>query len=107
MISNDVKSIFNAWNINTKFLTIVSFIVSEFLLKYAIIECKLIIGLQRIVCLKIDGKFIGIAEFQFHSKSRKNMAIRWSYENVLSIFDKNFTITELNEKKWNILITTR
>jgi hypothetical protein len=41
-----------------------------------------------------EGSFDSIAEFQFHS-TRKNMAIRWSYENFLRIFRKNLRILVL------------
>lgn len=40
-------------------------------------------------------KSIPIAEFQFHSKNRKNLAIRWFYDNVLLIFKDLFDITDL------------
>lgn len=33
-----------------------------------------------------------IAEFQFHSKSRTNMAIRWCFENFLELFSDNLDI---------------
>jgi hypothetical protein len=34
----------------------------------------------------------GILEFQFHSKSRTNMAIRWRFEKMLHYFNPHFTI---------------
>ena len=34
----------------------------------------------------IDGKEYALLEFQFHTKGRTNMAIRWVYENFLTIF---------------------
>lgn len=40
-----------------------------------------------------ENQSIPILEIQFHSKSRKNMAIRWYYKNILSVFASNFTIT--------------
>jgi hypothetical protein len=43
----------------------------------------------------VEEKEYALLEFQFHTKSRTNMAIRWFYENVLTIFKKNFLITEL------------
>ena len=43
--------------------------------------------------LKIDN--LAIVEFQFHTKSRTNMAIRWCYENVLSQFKDSFELTFL------------
>jgi len=45
--------------------------------------------------IRIDNKYIPILEFQFHSKSRTNMAIRWSFENVLRYFNNYFTINEV------------
>jgi hypothetical protein len=35
---------------------------------------------------------IAILEIQFHTKSRTNMAVRWVYENCLSVFKDNFDI---------------
>jgi hypothetical protein len=35
-----------------------------------------------------------LLEFQFHTKSRTNMAIRWCYENLLTIFKENLNIIE-------------
>jgi len=35
---------------------------------------------------------IAIAEFQFHSKSRTNMAIRWCFENFLEVFRDSLDI---------------
>lgn len=43
----------------------------------------------------VEGKEYALLEFQFHTKNRTNMAIRWFYENILTIFKKNFLITEL------------
>ncbi len=43
--------------------------------------------------LKLNG--VSLVEFQFHSKSRTNMAIRWNYENFLAIFRNNLTISNL------------
>lgn len=43
----------------------------------------------------IDEKEIALVEFQMHTKSRKNMAIRWCYENVLTIFKENFMIVDM------------
>jgi hypothetical protein len=37
-----------------------------------------------------------ILEFQFHTKSRTNMAIRWFYENFLTLFNDNLSIIKLN-----------
>lgn len=41
------------------------------------------------------GKFVSLAEFQFHSAGRTNMAIRWCYENFLTFFRDHLTIHEL------------
>jgi hypothetical protein len=38
---------------------------------------------------------IALLEFQFHTKSRTNMAIRWCYETLLSHFESHFDITSL------------
>jgi hypothetical protein len=40
-------------------------------------------------------KSIALAEFQFHSSDRTNMAIRWCYDNFLELFKENLTITDL------------
>jgi len=45
--------------------------------------------------IKVEDKYIDLVEFQFHTKSRKNMAIRWFYENVLSVFKDHFNIIHL------------
>lgn len=47
--------------------------------------------------LKISttGKMISLVEFQFHTKSRTNMAIRWCYENFLNLFKDNLKIVLL------------
>lgn len=42
-----------------------------------------------------DGKDVSLVEFQFHTKSRTNMAIRWFYENFLHIFEQKLSITSL------------
>jgi len=44
----------------------------------------------------VEGKEINLIEFQFHTKSRTNMAIRWYYENFLTIFAENLSIIKLN-----------
>ena len=36
-----------------------------------------------------------IMEFQFHTKSRQNMAIRWAIDKVLHVFAGHFKVTEL------------
>jgi hypothetical protein len=38
---------------------------------------------------------VSIAEFQFHTKSRTNMANRWVYDNLWKLFPENFMIVEL------------
>lgn len=47
--------------------------------------------------LKINTSrgFVALVEFQFHTSSRTNMAIRWCYDNILNIFRDNFSITIL------------
>lgn len=45
--------------------------------------------------INCDGKFIALAEFQFHGKSRTNMANRWNYKNFLLMFSKNLRIIVL------------
>lgn len=42
-----------------------------------------------------NEKPVSIAEFQFHTKSRTNLAIRWNFEAVLKLFHTRFTIVEL------------
>ena len=39
-----------------------------------------------------DDKAYSLVEFQFHTKSRTNMAIRWFYENFLTVFKDYITI---------------
>lgn len=39
--------------------------------------------------------FVSLVEFQFHTKSRTNMAIRWFYQNVLTVFKDHFEIVLL------------
>lgn len=39
-----------------------------------------------------DGKYKAILEVQFHSKSRKNMAIRWAFDALLRAFSPYFNI---------------
>ena len=45
--------------------------------------------------IKTSRGFTPLVEFQFHSASRTNMAVRWCYDNVLDIFRDNFTVTAL------------
>jgi hypothetical protein len=40
-------------------------------------------------------EIIDLVEFQFHSKSRTNMAIRWCFENVLKVFRDRLDIISL------------
>jgi|AntAceMinimDraft_5_1070358.scaffolds.fasta_scaffold19273_2 hypothetical protein len=40
----------------------------------------------------VEEKELALLEFQFHTKSRTNMAIRWCYENFLTIFNQNLCI---------------
>jgi len=44
--------------------------------------------------VKKGDKYVSILEIQFHTK-RPNMAIRWSYEDVLDVFKNNFNIITL------------
>lgn len=41
------------------------------------------------------GKEETIMEFQFHTKSRQNMAIRWCIDKVLQVFAGHFKVTDL------------
>jgi len=43
----------------------------------------------------IDGQETALVEFQFHSASRSNMAVRWFYDNFIDVFKKKLTITHL------------
>jgi hypothetical protein len=43
----------------------------------------------------LGATYIPLVEFQFHSASRTNMAVRWCYDNVLDLFRDNFKITAL------------
>lgn len=43
----------------------------------------------------VEEKEMGLVEFQFHTKSRSNMAIRWYYENFLTIFNHNLSIIHM------------
>ena len=42
-----------------------------------------------------SGKEETILEFQFHTKSRQNMAVRWAIDKVLQVFAGHFKVTEL------------
>ena len=48
-----------------------------------------------ILKIKVKDKFLNLCEFQFHTKSRKNMANRWFYQNLLTIFKDHFEIVDL------------
>lgn len=43
----------------------------------------------------IKNKEISLLEFQFHTKNRTNMAIRWFYENFLNMFKDNLSIIDI------------
>jgi hypothetical protein len=45
--------------------------------------------------IKTSRGFVGLVEFQFHTTSRTNMAIRWCYDNVLDVFRDNFSVVSL------------
>ena len=43
----------------------------------------------------VEEEELALLEFQIHTKSRTNMAIRWCYENFLTIFKKNLSIIHI------------
>jgi len=45
--------------------------------------------------VRVEEKELALLEFQFHTKSRTNMAIRWYYENFLTIFNQNLSIIQM------------
>lgn len=45
--------------------------------------------------IKLEGKEYALLEFQFHTASRTNMAIRWCYENFLTVFKENLSIVDI------------
>ena len=45
--------------------------------------------------LIIEEKEVPLLEWQFHTKSRTNMAIRWYYECFLTIFNQNLSIIHM------------
>ena len=45
--------------------------------------------------MKYQGRYIAIAEFQFHTKSRTNMAVRWCYAAFLTVFNENLNIVSI------------
>lgn len=46
------------------------------------------------VKIKVGEVYVPLVEFQFHTKSRTNMAVRWFYENFLTVFKENLTILD-------------
>lgn len=42
-----------------------------------------------------EEKEYALLEFQFHTASRTNMAIRWCYENFLTVFKENLSIVDI------------
>ena len=46
------------------------------------------------VKIEFDGTIYPLVEFQFHTKSRTNMANRWFFENFLKVFKNNLDIVE-------------
>lgn len=42
-----------------------------------------------------QGNATSLLEIQFHTKTRSNMAIRWCYENFLTVFKENLTIVHI------------
>jgi hypothetical protein len=45
--------------------------------------------------VQADEKELALLEVEFHTKNRTNMAIRWSYENFLTMFKDNLSITHM------------
>ena len=43
----------------------------------------------------VEEKELALLEFQIHTKNRTNMAIRWCYENFLTIFNDNLSIIHM------------
>ena len=43
----------------------------------------------------VEKNEVALVEFQIHSKKRTNMAIRWFYENVLTVFKPNLSILDV------------
>lgn len=48
-----------------------------------------------VVKIVVDGKAVPLMEFQFHSKSRTNMAVRWCFEQFLELFKDYLTVVDL------------
>jgi len=51
------------------------------------------------VKIELNGASIPLVEFQFHSKSRTNMAVRWCFENFLEAFAHHLDVTVLGIEK--------
>ena len=49
----------------------------------------------RVVVMPGSGKEETIMEFQFHTKSRQNMAVRWAIDKVLDVFAGHFKVVVL------------
>lgn len=43
----------------------------------------------------VGKKKVNLLEVQFHTKSRKNMVIRWFYDNFLILFKENLSIVDI------------
>ena len=39
-----------------------------------------------------ENKYVALCEVQFHSRSRNNVVLRWSFDNLLKIMHKNFEV---------------
>jgi hypothetical protein len=48
--------------------------------------------------IEIDNKKYSLMEFQFHSTSRTNMAIRWDFENLLTLFKDYLLIIDFQDE---------
>jgi hypothetical protein len=48
------------------------------------------------VKIEMGGVAVPLVEFQFHTKNRTNMAIRWCFENFLETFARHLDITVLD-----------
>jgi hypothetical protein len=45
--------------------------------------------------IMVEDSEFALVEFQIHSKKRTNMAIRWFYENVLTVFKPNLAVMDV------------
>ena len=91
----DCPNIYYNQELNTiRFITLISSIDWE---KYEFVWTCSWSKWKNSSTLKIikDKKEISLVEFQFHSKNRNNMAIRWFYENFLTVFRDNLQIVNL------------